>query len=162
MPTLGELRDRGERLTIYCHTISPRYCGNSWSPSMDQMVQYFGVDFDPVKQRQEFLRRLICEKCGQRDIATIWHPPANTPGLATGVGSHNHGPPNPADMARIRAELEQGRAITEMHRASANRMRQEALAAEKAKKKLQRDLETGRQIIGPPNPWGGRKNGRWL
>jgi hypothetical protein len=162
MPTLGAHRDYGSRLTIYCNTINPRYCGNSWSPSMDQMVQYFGVDFDPGERRPEFLRRFVCEKCGQRDVATIWLPPADTPGLATGVGSHDHGPPNPAEVARIRAEYERGKAIAEAHKANADRMRQEALAAEKAKKKLQRDLESGRQIIGPPNPWAGRKKGRWL
>ncbi len=158
MSTLAHLRDSGDRIILYCAALRRdlnRWCNTSWEPGLDQMIQYFGLDFEIHADRARFLAMFECPNCGAPAYTLTYM--VNASGMMHDMGSHNHGRPDPIETARIRAELEQGRAIAEMHQANADAMRQEALAAEKARKKLQRDLETGRQIIGPPNPWKYRK-----
>ena len=81
--------------------------------------------------------------------------------MMKGMGSHSHGPPDPIEMAKLRAEWENDQAISAMRRADYEKMHRDAKEAAKAKRKQQRDLESGRDLIGPPNPWKHRK-GRWL
>lgn len=163
MSTLAHLRDSGDRIILYCAALRRdlnRWCNTSWEPGLDQMIQYFGLDFEIHADRARFLAMFECPNCGAPAYTLTYA--VNASGMMHDMGSHNHGAPNPVEMAKIMAEYAQGSAMAEAHRANVDRMRQEALAAEKARKKLQRDLETGRQIIGPPNPWAGRKKGRWL
>lgn len=149
MSTLRELRDYGARLTIYCQTVSPQHCGNSWEPSFDQLIQYFGYDFDPYAERGKFVGRLICEKCGQRDVHTIWLPPADTPGIMRGMRSYEYGTPDPEMMARLRAEGEEARRAiaAQVQEAQDNRKRR------RVEKKAREAIESGRDLIGPPNPF---------
>lgn len=151
MATLRTIRDTGYRITIYCTTISPERCGNSWEPSLDQLIQYFGTDFDLAESRGVFLSRLVCEKCGQRNIQTIWQPPKR-PGEAFSEGTGSawrHTPPDKAAMARMHAESEMVQARLAAHLEEVAFYRKKRRADAKARKAT----ESGRDFIGPPNPF---------
>lgn len=161
--TLRSLRDNGDRITLFCDTYledKGRWCATGWEPGYDQMIQYFGLDFEIAQDRERFLSMFECPNCGAAPYTLIWS--VNAPGMMRGMGSHDHGPPNPVEMAKLRAEYEHDNAIYTARREAFARAHREAKEAEKVKRKQKRDLESGRDLIGPPNPWAGRKRGRWL
>lgn len=146
MSTLREMRDEGWSIVFYC----TGYCSHSWSPSWDQLIQYFGPDANFVTDRSGFAR-LVCEKCGTRGAKVTVHP--NDPIKGRGTGGHiQSGPSAVAEANRsaesMRVELERVgfKSNAELHRASKEALR----AARKAEKK-------GDNFIGPPNPYAGRK-----
>lgn len=160
--SLRSLRDNGDRITLYCDTYladKGRFCSTGWEPGFDQMVQYFGLDFEISERRSEFLAMFECPNCGAAPYTLSWG--INAPGMMRGMASHDHTPPNPAEMAKFRAEYEHDKAIYEARREAFAQTQREIKETAKAKRKFMRDLEAGRDLIGPPNPRAGRK-GRWL
>lgn len=158
--SLRSLRDNGDRITLFCAAYladEGRWCATSWEPGFDQMIQYFGLDFEISEDRARFLSMFECPRCGAPPHSLTWS--INAPFMMQDMRSHNHGPPNPSEMARLRAEYEHDSAIYNSRRADYEKMHRDAKEAEKARRKFLRDLETGRQIIGPPNPRAGRKKG---
>lgn len=156
MSTLRSLRDYGAQLTIYCKTSYPTWCGNSWDASMDQLIQYFGYDFDPVAERGRFLGRFVCEKCGQRNVQTVWSPPDDTPGMMRGMASYRYSRPDDETMARLRREGEDAERAIQAQIAEFAAYRKRFKAEDKARQAI----ESGRDLIGPPNPFSGRKGHR--
>lgn len=160
--SLRSLRDNGDRITLFCAAYladEGRWCAKSWEPGFDQMIQYFGLDFEISEDRARFLSMFECPKCGAPPHSLTWG--INAPFMMQDMRSHNHGPPNPVEMAKLRAEYEHDKAIYETRRSDYEKMHRDTKEAAKAKRKQQRDLESGRDLIGPPNPWKHRK-GRWL
>ena len=163
--SLGSMRESADRITLYCAAYladQGRYCNTSWAPSWEQMIQYFGLDFEIWKDRARFLAMFECPNCGAPAHSLTLLPPAGTPGMGGPGKAHDHGTPNPVEMARLRAEYEHDSAIYNARREGFEQMHRNAKEAEKAKRKQARDRESGRDPIGPPNPWAHRKKGRWL
>lgn len=150
MSTLRELRDYGASVLVFCTTMGNPPCSNSWAPSMDQLVQYYGLEFDVHARRGEFLGRMICEKCGQRNVQTIWMPPPRIEGEKDGTGAaHVQIEWNTALRKRIHEEGEAAR-IAIQHQVqfihdNRKRNREEA--------KVRKAIESGRDLIGPPSPF---------
>lgn len=159
MSTLRELRDQGWGLTIYCEPSEGAFCTHSWTVNWDQLIQYFGYDFEPDVHRDEFLGRLKCERCGRKCATTRWQPPDRRGYLMRGMGSHNH-----VDT-RTTAEKEEDQrlaAMVALRTAEQVNQAQAQRKANKAAEQAKRYRESGRDPIGPPNPWARRKKGRWL
>lgn len=152
MASLRQLKDEGWSITLYCSG----FCTHAWKPSWDQLIQYFGPDYELISRANWV--RLLCEECGHRGPKVILSP---NPDITTGMGGGG-GPANHPGMS-----IEE--ATRRHHEFTAERKRiglktNEELAGEfhdrrKAKKKAERN---GDDLIGPPNPWKCRKRGRWL
>ncbi|ODT80588.1 MAG: hypothetical protein ABS76_15535 [Pelagibacterium sp. SCN 64-44] len=157
------MRDNGDRITLYCDrylAVKGRNCSTGWEPGFAQMIQYFGLDFEIPSDRARFLSMFECPNCGAVPNTLSWA--INARGIISGEGSHDHGPADPVEMAKLRSAYELNRAIYEAQEKEFRRLHDEARAIEKERCKQQRDIESGRDIIGPPSPWRYRKRGRWL
>ena len=63
--SLGSMRERGESISLYCAAyLGTRACNTTWTPSWDQMIQYFGLDFEISSDRARFLAMFECPNCG--------------------------------------------------------------------------------------------------
>jgi hypothetical protein len=158
VPTLGEMKASGEGLIFYCKPNGGQACHHTWTPSIDQLIQYFGVDFEVVANREAFLARFVCEKCGRRsaDIGLVLS--SDTPGLNGGQGGHNHQPP-----MTLEESVEEHRARTaERKRLGIKTIEEQAAEWRAARKAEAKAAKPGSTFIGPPNPWARRKRGRWL
>lgn len=151
---LGQMRDEGWRLHLSCnHHDGERWCHGNWMPSWDQVIQYFGVEFEISSDRQRFLAMFECPKCGHRPYTVHIQLPEGTPGMMRGMVSHSHTPPPPDEREAMRRESERIRELTaqQLRDAAAQRERRAAT------RKMERDLAKGIAPIGPPNPFLGRK-----
>jgi hypothetical protein len=128
------------------------------TPGIDQLIQYFGVDFDISANRDAFLGRFVCQKCGRRFASLRMGQGADTTGINSAAGSHAHGPDISIEEAtRHHHEMEaERRRLGIKSNAELNaESRVKLIAAKRAER-------TGAGFIGPPNPWAHRKRGRWL
>lgn len=148
MSTLRELREYGATVTVYCLTTGNPPCSNSWRPSLDQLVQYFGLDFDIHERRGEFLGRMICERCGQRNVQTIWQPPSKFGDRPDGTGAaHVEIEWNAELRNRISKE-------SDWARISIQQQVQFRIDQRETRRKERRAQKVGQgQLIGPPNPF---------
>ncbi len=65
--TLRQMRDNGDRISLHCEAYLSelgRYCNTTWEPGLDQMIQYFGLDFEIALDRKRFLAIFNCPNCG--------------------------------------------------------------------------------------------------
>ena len=157
MTTLGAMRERGERISLYCAAyLGGRHCNTTWHPSWDQMVQYFGLDFEISSDRDRFLAMFECPNCGSPAYSITLRPPADTLGMGGGYG-HDHGQPLTIEEAtRRHHEFEAERKRLGIKSiAEANAESRALLRAQKRAEKA------GDCFIGPPNPYAHRKRGRW-
>lgn len=151
MATLREMKDQGWEITLFCRG----YCIHSWKPSWDQLIQYFGPDYDLLARQQ--WNRLVCEVCGHRGASVIVHPPDPVGHRASGGHRSTAQPLSVAEATRN--ELER---IAERRRLgikSYEELNAKSRAARIAERKAER---SGANFIGPPSPWKNRKRGRWL
>jgi hypothetical protein len=157
MATLGQMKASGEVLTLYCEPSEGPPCHHRTTPSIDQLIQYFGVDFDVVANRAAFLARFSCQNCGRRFASLRLGVAAGTVGTTGGYG-HDHQPPLTVEEATRRYhEMEaERRRLGIKSNAELNAESRAKLLAEK------RAARSGADFIGPPNPWAHRKRGRWL
>ena len=161
MVTLGEMKQAGFRLTIHCEgRIGGPVCTHFAEPGMDQLIQYFGVDFDIYALRGAFLSRFRCERCGSFNATIRLRPGDDTPGLMAGAGgAHHHG-----RMPSVEERARRAAAFEAEFRARGGRTNAEIAQEARARLRAQRLAEKGKgpAFIGPPNPWAHRKRGRWL
>lgn len=152
------MKARGVNITLYCQPSEGPGCYHATTPSIDQLIQYFGVDFDISASREIFLGRFVCQKCGRRFASLRLGQGTDTAGINTAAGSHDHGPDISIEEATHHYhELEaERRRLGIKSNADLNA---ESRAKLRAAKKAER---TGAGFIGPPNPWAHRKRGRWL
>jgi hypothetical protein len=161
MTTLGYLKARGERLSIHCEgRVGGPVCVHYTQPSIDQLIQYLGVDFDITQHRAEFLSRFRCNVCGSRAGSLQVVPSADTAGIMYGGpgGAHRHDEPLPIEEA-TRRHLD-----FEAERKRMGIKTNAEIAAYWRKWRKDQELAAqgkGDHFIGPPNPWAHRK-GRWL
>lgn len=160
MATLREIKENRFRISIHCQAYSGGgLCAHYTSPSIDQLIQYLGLDFDLTERRGEFLRKFRCERCGGRNATMRISPPMGEDGLMDGAGgAHAHCPmPSAEDRVRRAAEFEAE------FRARGGKTNAEVAAFWRAHRKAQDQATRGEgpAFIGPPNPWAHRK-GRWL
>ena len=152
------MKARGEGITLYCAAhrgIQP--CNTSWAPGWDQMIQYFGLDFEISAERARFLAMFECPNCGAPAYSLTFRPGMETPGMGGGYG-YNHTPPLSIEEATRRYhEMEAERKRLGIK--SNEEINAQARAKLKAQKRAQR---RGEDFIGPPSPWAFRKKGRWL
>ena len=153
MATLRDLREQQCQITLYCQG----FCTHSWSPSWDQLIQYFGPDYDLVSRNH--WDRLICEQCGHRGALVILQPPAATSGVNSGIGGQSPGCGYVSVEEATKLELERE---AERKRLGI-RSNAEISANTREWFKSQRKAEkAGTNFIGPPSPWAYRKRGRWM
>ena len=157
MATLGEMKAAGANITLYCQPNEGPGCYHATTPSIDQLIQYFGVDFDILASREVFLARFVCQKCGRRFATLRMGQSADTVGIDRGSGTR-HGPGLSFEEATRR-----------YHEMTSQRKRlgiktNEEINAEARSKLLaeRRAAKKGADFIGPPSPWAHRKRGRWL
>lgn len=148
LSTLRELRDRKVTISLYCHQTMPE-CHGAWHPSIDQLIQYCGVDFDIYARRAEFLGMFRCERCG-RPYSTMTASPYPS-------GGYNAFPSpggrwaEPGSYKPTPAEIEQRAREENWQRAEAERNRRQ-LEHFKAIKKMEERAAKGIFDIGPPDP----------
>lgn len=160
MSTLGEMKRAGERVILFCQSyVGVRWCGHQQKPRMDQLIQYFGVDYDLIANRAGFLAKFVCEQCGGKTATMQVLPPER--------GAFNGGLWDPAEQklskvettrsdlaaALAKDELERLAELTAYQQQIANARR----AAAKERDRIDTLAERGIFVIGPPNPWKGRK-----
>ena len=108
--------------------------------------------------RQAFLARFVCQKCGRRFATMNLTHAADTIGVISGEASHDHGLLLTVEEAtRAHHEREAGR--RRMGIKSSTELNAESRERRKAAERAERH---GEFFIGPPNPWARRKKGRWL
>ena len=159
--TLRAMRDNGDAITLHCTAYleaQGRWCNTSWQPGWDSLIQYFGLDFEIANDRARFLATFECPACGAPAATLTWS--INAPGLMRGVADA----PAHADT-RTPEEIETDRRVeaevvveTDRRIREAQEQRQRARELRKARKAI----ESGKDLIGPPNPWAYRTKGRWL
>lgn len=152
MSTLAYLRDHGWGIHIYCSPDIGGYCPGHISPSWDQLIQYFGVDFDIHKERARFLARFVCERCG-RYCATLR--------MAAPLGGKNGGisewgPDFPKSGAYVSEEARAAVLAELALEAERQRYRIQQVAdytaQRKARERIEALAEKGIFVIGPPDP----------
>lgn len=161
MATLGEMKQRGWGLSVHCGSrlADGQVCVHYSSPSIDQLIQYLGVDFDIYASRAKFLARFTCERCGNRCASIQIKMPDTYNSMMRGMRSYDHGPGLSFEEAtqwyrEFEAERQRLGIKTNAEMAAYWRQwRKDQALAEKGK---------GDGFIGPPNPWAKRKRGRWL
>jgi hypothetical protein len=82
MMTLGLMRSNGDQVHVHCeayHSELGRYCNTTWEPGLDQMIQYFGLDFEISAARKRFLSMFECPNCGA-PASTLTYM-VNAPGM---------------------------------------------------------------------------------
>ena len=158
MATLGEMKARGVNVTLYCQPNEGPGCYHATTPSIDQLIQYFGVDFDISANRDAFLGRFVCQKCGRRFATLRMGQGKDTIGINNAAGGHDHHEAVSIEEATRRfQEMEaERRRLGIKGNAELNA---ESRAKLQAAKKAER---TGAGFIGPPNPWAHRRRARWL
>jgi len=157
MATLREMSDLGWSITLSCRSASARRCHNSWTPTWDQLIQYFGPEFDLTGDRSP-MSKLVCERCGSRGASVIVQPP-DDPNKKAGPGGHGH---QSESMSVEEATRKHHEFMAEFRRLgfkTNEELARETRARIKAEKLA---AKTGTDFIGPPNPWAHRKRGRWL
>lgn len=161
MTTLGEMRERGEGIILYCQgNAGTRWCNHSHVPSIDQLIQYFGVDYDLVANRARLLSRFVCEKCGGR-LATLQLCQQQGEKPSHGLSDTAHGAGQP--YVTIEESTRRYHEMAAEHRRLGIKSIAELNAESRAKLVAAKKAEkAGANFIGPPNPWAHRKNGRWL
>lgn len=149
LTTLREYRDQGYRIYLHCEPKIGR-CSHYAEMRWDQLIQYFGVDFEIVPNRARFLSLFRCEKCGGKDISPILAAPTTGGYNADPSGAHRHGPPPepaPVDPATL-AEREFEAKRMAFFRDEDARQR----AAYKERVKMEERAAKGIFDIGPPDP----------
>jgi len=76
--TLGALLDHHFRLSIYCGN---QFCRHSAKLDLEALVERFGRDFVTVGKPNPLAARMVCSKCGSKDLGLILLP---TTGYDTG------------------------------------------------------------------------------
>lgn len=163
LTTFRQLKEQRYSITIFCAGRVRVLCSHNWQPSWDQMIQYFGQDFELTPEnRRRFLRRFVCEKCGSRAQAVHIVPRSRyseTPwtyiwGAPAGVVS-------PEEQER-RAQVSEANRIDAEWRKVAREREAQLAAAYKAQAKQINEIEKARQngifLIGPPSPHLHKKN----
>ena len=159
MATLREIKDSGWRVTVHCEAnLVGRICAHYTQPRIDQLIQYLGGDFDLVLQRNEFLSRFKCQRCGSKN-ATIRTVPPSGDGLMDGSGgAHHH-----SHMPSIEERAARAAAFEAEFRRMGFKTNAELAAESRAKIKAKKNAaKAGADFIGPPSPWAHRKRGKWL
>jgi hypothetical protein len=156
MSTLRKMKEEGWLITLHCLSQQGEFCFHTWAPSWDQLIQYFGQDFDLTGDRAPFAK-LVCEMCGGRGASVIVHPPDKITGRGSGKHRTQMKPLSDEDAARRLIQIEQE------FRALGVKSNEEIAAETKSRVKAQKlAAKGGVHLIGPPNPWAHRKRGRWL
>ncbi len=70
--TLQDHLDTGDDCTLFCR------CQRARKIPVTRLVEIFGADFRIVPNRDYFLSRFKCEKCGSRPV-TVHFTPGNVP-----------------------------------------------------------------------------------
>lgn len=148
LSTLRELRDRKYTISLYCQQTMP-LCHGAWHPSVDQLIQYCGTDFDIHDRRDEFLAMFRCEGCGRpyRTMNVVPYPKGgyNAFYVAGGrwaePGTYK---PTEKELAARAKEAEQRQAELERNR--------RVLAVFKEMGKMEERAAKGIFDIGPPDP----------
>ena len=155
--SLGSMRESGECISLYCAAwLGSQACNTTWTPGWEQMIQYFGLDFEIPADRARFLAMFECPNCGAPAFSLTFRPAMDTPGMGGGYG-YNHAPPLSIDEATRRYH-----ALEAERKRMGIKSNEEINAEARARLKAQRLAERrGEHFIGPPNPWAHRK-GRWL
>ncbi|KKB76989.1 hypothetical protein VW35_16010 [Devosia soli] len=162
MSTLQQMRDEGYSLTIHCAGRVGVTCNHNWRAKWDQLIQYFGLEFDlSPETRARFLRRFRCEKCGSRAYTVMMSPPSKYEKSQSPWASHGYvvGHPEPpsAPFAKKYDRLlaEQDR-LDSAWRAAAREREERIHAASNARAKMIREIDEARAkgifLIGPPSP----------
>lgn len=76
--SLAHLKAEGHRITAFCETQPPRGelpCRHSQELDWDKLIEAFGPDCVIPSQRDYFLSRLSCSKCGGKAIGIIMNAP---------------------------------------------------------------------------------------
>ena len=152
MATLHALKDLQCQITLHCQG----FCTHAWSPSWDQLIQYFGPDYDLASR--DHWDRLVCERCGHRGALVILQPPAATSGVNSGIGGHSSGSVDISVVESARRAVDRE---TERNRLGIRSNVEKATEARQFGKRHVMEKK-GSQLIGPPSPWAHRKRGRWL
>lgn len=158
MSTLREMKECGQDLILYCTPSGGPACHHSWQPSMDQLIQYFGQDFDLIANRSAFLSRFVCEKCGRHSADLRVTLPRDTLGVNTGSTSHSSVP----TMTLEESVAAHHARVAERQRLGIKTIEEQSVEWRAARKAEAKAAKPGEQFIGPPNPWAHRKRGRWL
>lgn len=163
MTTLGEMKREGEGVILFCQSyVGVRWCGHQQKPRIDQLIQYFGVDYDLIANRASFLARFVCDQCRGKTATMQIIPPDR--------GAFNGGLPNPAalrpsNVETTRSDLAAALARDELERLAEMTAYQQQIsnarrAAAKERERIDTLAERGIFVIGPPSPWKGRKTPR--
>lgn len=162
--SLRVFRDLGYRITFYCEGYTTRRaCSIGWPGSWDQLIQYFGLDANPLAP--EILPMVTCPSCERPGDGLTIHPPEKNPGQPWVAWDWQGREATPAERAYREAQLEEFRinaAHAEVARQVAKERFDQAQAEAKERKRIEAARERGIFLIGPPNPWAYRKKGRWL
>lgn len=155
MTTLAAMKRADLELSIHCEGSGNGYlCAHYVVPSIDQLIQYFGTDFNVVERREEFLSRFRCERCGERR-ATLRIAPVGKNGGGAGV-VHNYGPlPSEEERAERAAAFE-----AEFRRAGHKTNAELAQESRALLREAKRAEKAGENFIGAPSPWAHRKGPR--
>jgi len=86
--TLRDYLERGHTISAHCTRTSP-VCTHWRVLDLNMLAQRLGWEFEPVRDRELLLRRLVCEKCGHRGASFIMGV-LNAPT----VGAAHHYPPS--------------------------------------------------------------------
>jgi len=157
LTTFRQLKEERHTITIFCAGRVGVFCSHNWQASWDQMIQYFGQDFELTPEnRRRFLRRFVCERCGSRAQAVHVLPHSrysDTPW--TYIGSAPDGIVSAEEHER-RAQVAEANRIDEEWRKAAREREARIAAAYKAQAKQHKEIEEARQrgvfLIGPPSP----------
>lgn len=159
MRTLGEMKAGGEGIRLYCENdVGARWCNHSYAPSMDQLIQYFGVDYDVYANRGALLSRFVCKECGGRDATLQIIRPVRYEQSGDPSRSHFHQP-----LVSVEEATRRHHEMMADFRSYGFKTNEEINAETRARIKAERlAARTGHGFIGPPNPYAHRKRGRWL
>ena len=72
------LQSEGHRIYAHCEAQPPRGenpCRHSQALDWDKLIEAFGPDFVIPRQRDYFLSRLRCSKCGSGHVGIIMNAP---------------------------------------------------------------------------------------
>lgn len=157
LATFRQLKEDRYTITIFCAGRVGVLCSHNWQPSWDQMIQYFGQDFELTSEnRRRFLRRFVCERCGSRAQAVHVVPRSrynDTPWSY--IWSAPDGALSQEEQER-RAKVAEANKVDEQWRKAAREREARLAAAYKAQAKHRKEIDEAREngvfLIGPPNP----------
>lgn len=130
-------------------------CHGAWHPSIDQLIQYCGVDFNIHARRDEFLAMFKCERCGRAysTLTVASYPSGGYNAFYTPTGrwaEPDHYRPSERELAQRAIEAQRRKIEAERGARERTRFKEMARMEERAAK--------GVFDIGPPDP---RKLWHW-